>query len=51
MKKKFLVIGVTGCAIMLWLFNTVLGGILYAGAAFFTKEGLERWKEKRADKT
>lgn len=50
MKKKFLVVGATGCAIVLWLVNTVLGGILYAAAAFFTKEGLEKWKEKRDDR-
>lgn len=50
MKKKFLVVGATSSAVALWLFNTVLGGILYATAAFFTKEGLEKWKEKKADR-
>lgn len=43
MKKKFLVVGSSGCALALWLFKTLFGGVLYATAAFFTKIGLERW--------
>ena len=47
MKRKFLAIGATGCVALVWLVNTVLGGILYATAAFFTQESLERWKNKK----
>jgi hypothetical protein len=47
LKKKFLIIGATGCAVIFWLANTLLGGFLYATAAFFTKEGWQTWKEKR----
>jgi len=51
LKKKFLVIGATGCAVMLWMLNTILGGILYATAAFLTKEGLEKLTRKKTDGT
>lgn len=47
MKRKFLLTTIAGCAFLAWLFNAILGGIVYATAAFFTKEGWERWKSKR----
>lgn len=47
MKKKFVFTTIAGCAFLAWLFNTALGGMIYATAAFFTKEGWERWKSNK----
>jgi hypothetical protein len=47
LKKRFLVTTIAGCALAAWLVKTIAGGILYATAAFFTKEGWERWKSRR----
>jgi hypothetical protein len=49
LRKKFVLTTIAGCAFLAWLFNTALGGIVYATAAFFTKEGWERWKSKKRD--
>jgi len=46
-KKKFIVIGLLGLSLS-WLLQPILGGIFYAVAAFFTKEGLEKWKSKKS---
>lgn len=46
MKKRFLVTTIAGCAFLAWLAQTLIGGVLYATAAFFTKEGWERWKSR-----
>jgi len=43
LKKKFLVVGYCGFALIAWLVKAVAGGALYATAAFFTKLGWERW--------
>jgi hypothetical protein len=40
MKKRFLEIGI------FWVFRAIIAGVLYSTAAFFTKEGLEKWKSK-----
>lgn len=41
MKKKFLIsFGI------LWILQSILGGIIHAIVAFFTKEKLEKWKSK-----
>jgi hypothetical protein len=47
LRKKFVLTTIAGCAFLAWLFNTALGGIVYATAAFFTKEVWERWKSRR----
>jgi len=43
LKKKFLVVGYCGFALIAWLVKAVAGGALYSTAAFFTKLGWERW--------
>lgn len=48
-KKNFLVVGFLGCSFLIWLLQSVVGGFFYATAAFFTKEGWEKWKSKRGD--
>jgi hypothetical protein len=40
MKKKFLSFSI------FWVTKSIIAGVLYAMAAFFTKEGLEKWKSK-----
>lgn len=46
-KRSFLLIGLAGCSILVWLVQAAVGGFFYATAAFFTKEGWERWKAGR----
>ncbi|NBT57146.1 hypothetical protein EBT16_00020 [bacterium] len=48
-KKNFLVIGLLGCSFVWWLLQSAIGGFFYATAAFFTKEGWEKWKSGRRD--
>jgi len=44
LRRRFIATGAFGYALTIWLARTILGGILYATAAFFTREGWERWK-------
>lgn len=48
-KKNFLVVGFLGFSLLIWLFQSIAGGFVYATAAFFTKEGWEKWKSRRGD--
>lgn len=48
-KKNFLVVGFLGCSLLFWLLQSIAGGFFYATAAFFTKEGWEKWKARRRD--
>ena len=45
-RTGFLIIGTTATALFFSVIKAVLGGIIYATAVFFTKEGWERWKSK-----
>jgi hypothetical protein len=48
-KKNFIVVGFLGCSLLIWLFQSIAGGFVYATAAFFTKEGWEKWKSRQRD--
>ena len=41
-KRGFIVV----TCISFWLFKTILGGVIYATSAFFTKQYWERWKAR-----
>jgi hypothetical protein len=48
-KRGFLVVGFLSLSLVAWLVQTVVGGFIYATAAFFTKQQWEKWKSKRQD--
>jgi hypothetical protein len=47
MKKKGFINSVVSFSSFTWLFQIVLGGVIHAVVSFFTKNKLEKWKEKR----
>ena len=50
MKRRFIAVSVAGCALAVWLARTIIGGAIYATAAFFTKQGWENWKSRRDER-
>jgi hypothetical protein len=45
-RAGFLVVGAVATTLFFSVIKAVLGGMIYATAVFFTKEGWERWKSK-----
>lgn len=42
MKKKFIDLGMSGCALAAWVLKSLLGGVLYATGAFLARLFLGR---------
>jgi hypothetical protein len=48
-KRGFLIVGLIGAPLAAWIVRAAIGGFFYATAAFFTKEGWEKWKSRRSN--
>jgi hypothetical protein len=48
MKRKFL--HLVGSSFFVWIFTSLLSGIISGLAGFFTKQKLEKWKQNSSNK-
>jgi len=47
MKKKSFLTLIIGNNLTIWILQTIIAGMVMATSSFFTKEGWEKWKNRK----